>query len=207
MKIIIGYPPTESPKGIATLGQNRQFQWFSNPCLIFPVIPASAATLLKKKGHNITWLDCIAEKVNWNKFIQIIKKEKPDLFVFETKTPVVKQHWKIIDELKKEFPKMKIVIMGDHVTAFPEETLKNSKVDFVLSGGDYDIILGGLVDFLNKKTKKIANGVYYRKNNKIVNSGKSQLKHNLDELPFIDRELTKWRLYDKEYNLIGKPFL
>ncbi|MAG78970.1 B12-binding domain-containing radical SAM protein [Candidatus Pacearchaeota archaeon] len=206
MKIIIGYPPTESPKGIATLGQNRQFQWFSNPCLIFPVIPASAATLLKKKGHNITWLDCIAEKVNWNKFIQIIKKEKPDLFVFETKTPVVKQHWKIIDELKKEFPKMKIVIMGDHVTAFPEETLKNSKVDFVLSGGDYDIILGGLVDFLNKKTKKIANGVYYRKNNKIVNSGKSQLKHNLDELPFIDRELTKWRLYDKEYNLIGKPF-
>ena len=30
----------------------------------------------------------------------------------------------MIDELKKRFPKMKIVIMGDHVTSFPEESMK-----------------------------------------------------------------------------------
>jgi len=133
MKILIGYPPTESEKGIATLGQNRQFQWFSNPSFLFPVIPASAATMLKNEGHDVIWLDCIAEKISWDEFYNILEKEKPNLFAFETKTPVIKQHWTSINNLKEKFPKMKIIVMGDHVTSFPEETLINSKADFVFS--------------------------------------------------------------------------
>ena len=103
MKILIGYPPTESEKGVALLSQNRQFQWFSNPTYMFPVILASTATLLKNKKHEVIWIDCIAEKINWNEFINKLEKEKPDLFVFETKTPVIKQHWRIINKLKKKF--------------------------------------------------------------------------------------------------------
>ena len=206
MKILIGYPPTESKKGVALLSQNRQFQWFSNPSYIYPVILGSAATLLQKEGNEVRWIDCIAEKINWNDFIDILEKEKPEIFAFETKTPVVKQHWMIINKLKEKSPKMKIVIMGDHTTAFPEESMKNSKVDFVLCGGDFDFLLGGLVDYLGKKTKKIPLGIYYRKNKKIISSGKFQLKHNLDDLPFIDRELTKWEIYQTEYNISRKPY-
>jgi radical SAM superfamily enzyme YgiQ (UPF0313 family) len=205
MKIIVGYPPTESEKGTALLSQNRQFQWFSNPTYIFPVILGSAATFLKTNGYKVLWKDCIAERISKIEFFYFLEKEKPDLFAFETKTPVIKQHWKIINELKKRFPNLKIVIMGDHVTSFPKESLINSKVDFALCGGDYDFLLNDLVESLSKK-KKIPEGVYYRKDKKIINNGKFNLKHNLDELPFIDRELTKWKLYEKEYNLIGKPF-
>jgi len=85
MKILIGYPPTESKKGIATLGQNRQFQWFTNPCLIYPIIPATTATLLNKKGHKVKWIDCIAEKINWKDFIKIIEKERPDYLFLKQK--------------------------------------------------------------------------------------------------------------------------
>ena len=63
MKILIGYPPTISEKGTATLGQNRQFQWFNNPSLIFPVVMATAATMLKQKGHKVLWQDCVAASV------------------------------------------------------------------------------------------------------------------------------------------------
>lgn len=205
MKIIIGYPPTESEKGIALLSQNRQFQWFSNPTSMFPVVLGSAATLLKSRGNDVLWLDCIAEKINPEKFWDILDKEKPELFVFETKTPVIKQHWRTINSIKEKFPSIKIAIVGDHITSFPEETMKNSKIDFVIKGGDYDFLLEELVDSMKRK-KKIPKGIVYRKNNKIVDSGNFQLKHNLDELPFIDRELTKWNLYEKEYNLQGKPF-
>ncbi|MCK4647425.1 radical SAM protein [Candidatus Pacearchaeota archaeon] len=206
MKILIGYPPTESEKGVALLSQNRQFQWFSNPSYLFPVILGSAATLLEKKGHEVIWIDSVAEKISWEDFIDKIEKEKPDLFAFETKTPVIKQHWKTIDKLKEKFPKMKIAIMGDHVTSFPEETMKNSKIDFVLCGGDFDFALLDLCDWIFGKLKKIPKGIYYRKNKKIINSGQFQLNHNLDELPFIDRELTKWRFYQKEYNISRKPY-
>jgi anaerobic magnesium-protoporphyrin IX monomethyl ester cyclase len=206
MKILIGYPPLKSKKGVALLSQNRQFQWFSNPSYLFPVVLGSAATLLKNKGHKIIWLDCIAENISWEDFLKRIENEKPKLFAFETKTPVIKQHWKIIDELKEKFPEMKIVIMGDHVTAFPEESLKNSRVDFVLQGGDFDFNLSALCDWISGKVKKYPTGIFYRKGNKVTNSGKFQLNHNLNELPFIDRGLTKWKFYEKEYNLQGKPF-
>jgi len=206
MKVLIGYPPLKSEKGVALLSQNRQFQWFSNPSYLFPVVLGSAATLLKEKGYDVTWMDCIAENVSLGEFFEKIKIEKPDLFAFETKTPVIKEHWKIINELKEKFPEMKITIMGDHVTSFPEESLENSKVDFVLCGGDFDFSLLALCNWISGKEKNSPEGIYYKKGKKIINSGKFSLNHNLDELPFIDRELTKWKLYEKEYNLQGKPF-
>jgi len=204
MKIFIGYPPTESSKGTATLGQNRQFQWFNNPCLIFPVVMGTAATMLKQEGHKVKWIDCIAEGIKKNDFFNLIKKEKPDLFIFETKTPVIRIHWRIINHLKEKFPKMKIAICGDHVTSFPEESMKNSKIDFVLTGGDYDFLSAELVKWL--ENGKIPAGIWYREKGKIKNSGKFELKHNLDEAPYIDRELTKWRNYQKEYNMHGHPY-
>ena len=203
MKIIIGYPPTESEKGIAMLSQNRQFQWFSNPVHMFPVVMGTAATLLKKKGNDVLWLDCVAEKISKEKFFSVLSREKPDLFIFETKTPVIKQHWKIIDEIKSKF-NMKVAICGDHVTSFPKETLEKSKVDFVLTGGDYDFLSAELVDYLQDK-KKMPAGIFFRQKGKIVGRN-FELKHNLDELLFIDRELVKWHLYEKEYNLQGRPF-
>ncbi len=205
MKIILGYPPTTSEKGTATLGQNRQFQWFTNPCLILPVVMASAATLLKSRGNKVIWLDCIAENISKKGFFEILVREKPELFILETKTPVIKQHWKIINEIKEKFPEMKIAIVGDHVTSFPEETIKNCRVDFVLTGGDFDFLSMELVDYLTGKTRKMPKGIWFRKGNKIIGS-KFQLKHKLDEAPFIDRELTKWKNYQKEYNMSRFPY-
>ena len=65
MKISISYPPFESDKGTAIISQNRQFQWFSTPTYIYPVIPAYAASLLKSKGHEVFWDDAIAQKLSY----------------------------------------------------------------------------------------------------------------------------------------------
>ena len=205
MKICIGYPPTESEKGVATLGQNRQFQWFSNPSFFCPIVPATAATMLDKDGHEVRWLDCVAEKIGKERFFELLEKEKPDLFAFETKTPVIKQHWQLINELKERHPKMIVVIFGDHITSFPDETMKNSRVDFVLVGGNYDFLLKDLVDSLKNK-KKLPQGIYYKKDRLILNTGKPRQDYKLDDAPFINRELTKWGLYQKEYNISRKPY-
>jgi len=197
MKIAIVYPPLESKKGVPLLSQNRQFQWFHHPTYIYPIVPAYAATLLKNAGHQVAWLDGIAEKWSYKKWISEIKKEKPDLLMMETKTPVIKKHWRIVDSLKKlEIGnwKLEIVLVGDHVTTLPEESFKNSKVDYVLTGGDYDFLLLNLVEHLSRG-KKLEAGIWYREKGKVKNTGKFKLNHNLNSLPFIDRDLTKWRLY------------
>ena len=201
MKIAISYPPLESEKGTALLSQNRQFQWFNNPSFIYPMVPAYAATLLKQNGYNVIWDDGIAEKKTYSKWLDDIAKEKPELIAIETKTPVVKRHWKIIDDIKKIG--CKVVLMGDHVTALPMESMQNSKADFVLTGGDYDFLLLNICNHLTKN-EKLEPGIWYRDNG-IKNTGKFVLEHDLKALPFIDRILTKWQMYKVNGNFKRLP--
>ena len=101
MKIVISYPPLATEKGCPTLGQNRQFQYFKEPTYIYPVVPAQAATMLKAAGHEVVWNDCLAEGISRDAFFDIITREQPDVIAFETKTPVIKQHWQLIRDLKE----------------------------------------------------------------------------------------------------------
>lgn len=273
MKVLISFPPLEGP-GCPTLGQNRQFQWFHNPSYIYPMVPASAATLLKNEDHEVIWDDAIARGLTYEQWLGFVRKEKPDLIAIETKTPVVKQHWRIIEDIKPSstvdrrpsttsysdtvighrssvdnrsarFTKPIIVLMGDHVTALPEESMQNSPVDFVITGGDYDVQLLGLCRAIestidrrpmterkagkkgnNRNAKGLQNtnrqrptvdcslppGIWYREDETIKNTGAFILDHDLNMLPFIDRELTEWyrygeKLYKREpftYTMAGR---
>lgn len=199
MKVAICYPPLAGP-GSPLLSQNRQFQWYRSPFTpyaIYPIVPAYAATYLAKKGYEILWEDCAADKKSYGEFIAVLEKEKPDVIAIESKTPTIKQHWQIIDDVKSKMSNVKCVLMGDHPTALPEESLQESKVDYVLAGGDYDFRLINLVDYLSGKREDPGTGVYFwdKHRAKIIKTGGDQRGHDLNKLPLIDRELTKWELY------------
>lgn len=198
---MIAFSPLLESKGYPTLTQNRQFQWFSSPStFIYPVIPASAATLLKEGDFDVDFYDGIVLRHSYEKFIKHFQKVKPDIVAMETKTPIIKQHWKIIDELKGLSRDTNFVLMGDHVTALPKESLENCKVDFIITGGDFDVSLLKLAKHLHDNSK-LPKGVWYKKNKDIKNTGRFEVLKNLDELPLIDRELTHWELYGEAYLL------
>jgi radical SAM superfamily enzyme YgiQ (UPF0313 family) len=213
-KIAIGYPPIETSKGVPLLSQNRQFQYFNNPTYIYPMVPAYAASLAQERGYDVIWMDGIAEQQSYSVWMSELHQEKPDLLLIETKAPVVKKHWKIIKELKKDLPNMLIVLVGDHVTFDPKESMDACPVDYIITGGDYDFMLSDLADSITKGVTLVG-GIWGRKNDEKVKlsdfikyedsetngkgaywvSGPLKQTHNLDELPFIDRDLTKWELY------------
>ena len=197
MKISISYPPLPSAKGVPLLGQNRQFQYFHSPTYIYPVVPAYAATLLRNAGYEVIWDDGIAEEKFYSRWLIDLEKSDPDVIMIETKTPVVKRHWSIINDVKQIMPDSKTVLVGDHVTALPQESMENSQTDFIITGGDYDFLLLNLVNFLTGKTKTLESGIWYRDGENFRNTGQFKLNHNLDNLPQIDRDLTKWRLYSE----------
>ena len=219
-KIAISYPPMPDEKGTPCLGQNRQFQWFNNPTYIYPMVPSYAASLLKNRGYDVMWDDAIAQELTQEEWLERIKDFKPDLIMFESKTPVIKRHWKVIEVIKEELPKTTIVLVGDHVTAMPEESMKNSRVDFIATGGDYDFLILNIANHINHG-EKLEPGIWYREesgvgsreqgeknkntpNSKLLtpnsqlqtkNTGHFLLNHDLDDLPVIDRDLTQWKLY------------
>jgi len=194
MKVCVGYPPIESDKGTPLLSQNRQFQWFNKPTYIYPMVPAYAATLLKENGYDVIWGDGIAEQITYEEWIG--RCDGVNVLAMETKTPVVKKHWEIVNDLKARYPDMMVVLMGDHVTALPQESMENCLVDYILTGGDYDFLLLNLLDHLTRG-EDLEAGIWHRENGSIGNTGQFELKHDLNALPFIDRDLTGWDLYSE----------
>ncbi len=205
MKIAICYPPLPSEKGVPLLSQNRQFQWFSRPTYIFPVVPATAATMLKKAGHEVFWLDGIAEEWTPEEFERRLGECCPDVVVMETKTPVVKRHWKWISEHRSSATGTRYVLVGDHVTALPDETMAACPVDYVLTGGDWDFLLKNLVE-AGFDPSKFEPGIWYRDGGEVKNTGRFRLDHDLNSAPWIDRDLVHWRLYaEKNGNFRRTP--
>ena len=96
VRVALVYPPLPCAKGVPLLTQNRQFQWFSRPTYIFPVVPATAATMLAQAGHEVLFLDGIAAELGEEEFERRLAAFAPELVVLETKTPVVKRHWRWI---------------------------------------------------------------------------------------------------------------
>lgn len=201
LRVAIIYPPIPSDKGVPLLSQNRQFQWFTRPTYIYPVVPALAATQAKRAGHEVAWLDGIASEWSESEFDGRLAAFRPDLVLLETKTPVVSRHWAFIRALKARMPGVAIALVGDHVTALPEESFGQCPVDYVLTGGDYDFLLVNLLNGLGAgggraAEERLEPGIYWRDaDGAVKSSGRFKLDHDLKALPRIDRDLTQWRLY------------
>lgn len=168
MKVIFAIPPIISDKGYPTTNQNRQFQYFKDPTFIYPIIPATFLTMVSKKAECI-WIDAVADQLNDVEFGQLIINTHPDYIVFEASTPLINRYYEIIKGIKEFLPEIKVILTGEHVTAFSEEIKEKCKADFILQGGKW-----------------------YYEAYKII-TGEEWHKDKL--LPHIDRNLTRWWLY------------
>ena len=54
-----------------------------------------------------------------------------------------------------------------------------------------------MLTILSRKASALEPGVWYRENGNIRNTGTFILNHALDDLPYINRDLTRWELYNK----------
>jgi anaerobic magnesium-protoporphyrin IX monomethyl ester cyclase len=225
MRIAISFPPFESPKGLPLLTQNRQYQVFStrdssggklagllnrfvgdNATVIFPLLPAYAATLLSQHGHDVVWLDGIAEGWDWEEYCRQIQKADPQLMMIETKTPSARPIYSAIADLKARFPNMVVVLVGDHITALPEEPFLYCPVDFTVRGGQFDFSLLNIANHLEGK-EELASGVFWNDDDGTRNSGtQPNPPQYTNTPPHIDRELVRWRLYShRNGNFLKTP--
>ncbi|MBU1075814.1 MAG: B12-binding domain-containing radical SAM protein [Spirochaetes bacterium] len=199
MKTAIIYPPIKKNNEYPLLTQNRQFK-FSNSLevRIYPVVMSYLATMLKEKGHSVLFLDGINMRLSFQKFHDLLDDFKPEVIVLESKAPLMKLLWNYIKEVRTRYPDSKIILTGDHTSCYPEESFKNCPADYIIKGGHYDFIITELMECLGKKSKRLPPDVYYKKKNKLLFSGTGK-EYDLDRLPLIDRDLTKWDIYGEAY--------
>src|SRR4030067_2811561 len=195
MRVAILYPPLHKEGRFPTMGKNRQVK-FTNTLESFPppIVPGYAATMLKKDGHHVFWHDGIIKRMPIDEYSKALYVFNPDIVMIETKTPMIYRHWRYIADLKKNLD-AKVVLVGDHVSWNPEESMINSEADFVVAFGDYDYGMRNICSHIGDGAE-LMGGIFYRDGNSIKSTGSTQLVEDLDTLPFIDWDLVGYNYHE-----------
>ena len=204
MKVAISYPPIINQRGQkAMVSQNRNVQFFKKPTYLLPVIHAQAATWLRDLGYDVYWDDGNAQLKTFEQWYADILREKPDIVVFESTTPVMHFYWEVTDKLKGDLPGTVVVMTGFHSMRKPAETLEKSKADIVLRSNNVDFALARLVPYIDEhddwRTSCDIEGLHIRVDeNDIRSTGSFKQVEPLDNSPDVDRDLVQWKNYAYE---------
>ena len=172
----------------------------------YALMPSMSLAILKafineKTKHKAEIADFIFHKKDWKKYLkERIEKFKPDLIGFSVLSFNYLQASKMAEFIKENYNIIKIIFGGVHVTLMPEEVIENKDVDIVCIGeGEYV-----LKEILDKELDcKDVNGIWYKKDGKIIKNKDRKLTENLDKLPYPD-----WDDFElKKYFLINDNHL
>jgi radical SAM superfamily enzyme YgiQ (UPF0313 family) len=203
MKIAISFPPIINSLGQkAMISQNRNVQYFSVPTYLLGITHAQAATLLKKKGHEVYWDDGNAQLKDYKVWFDDLIEFNPHIIVFESTTPIMHFMWETINKIKNKLKNSIIIMTGYHSMRKPEETLNNSLTDIVILSNHVDFVLDKLMDDLkvsNFSKKKIScDGIAYKNSNgEFINQSFKKVE-NINNSEIIDRDLVQWKNYAYE---------
>lgn len=154
-----------------------------------------AACVERYTDHQIEILDTQAEKMNYEEMKSEIRKRNPDIVGIQAMTFTLVDvilTAKIVKELDKSIP---LILGGPHVNIYPEETISNSEIDFLVLGeGEY--VFPDLINALSqRKDLSKIRGIVYKRNKEIINTGKREFITNLDAVPFPAHHLVPYQKY------------
>ena len=116
----------------------------------FPFFMATAAAVLRNKGHETKIIDAVAEDIRLEETFSQISDFTPDLIFAESSTPSLSWDLEIFRKLKKDHPEVILVSGGSQgVSMVPEFMKGNSLPDYWL-GGEFDLSLCELVKALEE---------------------------------------------------------
>lgn len=162
--------------------------------LYYPMWLAYAVGALEKAGHECTLVDGPAE-LHWTRdsVLKYVTSSWYDLVIVDTSTPSIDDDAGFATAIKKASPSTKTVLVGPHVSALSEETLKEYEaVDGVLRG-EYEITAVALTEVLAAgENPADVEGVTWRVGDKIVSAPNRVLNDDLDGLPYVSTVYKKF---------------
>ena len=164
-----------------------------------------AAYYEKTTGNTPVFIDCPPENISEKELLQKFHEIKPDMVAMSIMTFNLLDALHTADVLKRENPNLKICLGGPHINLYPQETLNQQNVDYVVFGEGEKIFtrLATTLDSEGPKTDSLKNirGLGWKMNGKTtVNPLETELL-DLDELPFPARHLLDVSRYE---HIIGE---
>jgi len=152
------------------------------------------AAISEQRGDIVKIIDCELEDISSDKFLSYIEKFKPNIIGTTSTTPTFDITLKYTKDIKKAYPKIPIVLGGNHISILGKDGFDKS-IDYGIIGeGDYT-----WKEFLDAYESKIdlsnIRGLLYRKKGKVIFTGYRDIITDLDSLPLPARHLLEMTKY------------
>ena len=159
---------------------------------ITPLGLVTLAGSVIKNNHKVKILDFNLINNNNIDLKKEINSFRPDFIGITSTTPLIKNVYKLTEEIKKISNSIQVIAGGPHPTAMPEDILKESRIDCVVFGEGDNILPLILKDGINDNIPNL----YYKKDN-IIYKSNIQNEHikDLDIFPFPAYELLEINKY------------
>jgi len=143
---------------------------------------AYSAAVLEQGGVNVKLYDFPALGWGKKKLAGLIKEKLPDFVVLDSTTPSIYSDIECAGVVKDNST-AKVIMVGPHISALPEETLlmAKGKVD-VGCIGEYDYTIRDVVNNFNNLDS--VSGIAYYREGKVTKTKPRPLIEDLDKLPF-----------------------
>jgi radical SAM superfamily enzyme YgiQ (UPF0313 family) len=167
---------------------------YDKPSFVRYAIAALAAVLLKE--NVISELLCIDAKFSQfdeNDLLKIIIDFKPDIIGISSFTYEIEDAGNLAEKIKSTLPQTIICVGGPHISAIPEQCMKEFTAFDIGFIGESEISLKEFCQkYINKDNYVNIRGICYRERDKIIVNPEREKIKNLDELP-----MPAWHLLPK----------
>jgi anaerobic magnesium-protoporphyrin IX monomethyl ester cyclase len=155
--------------------------------LYYPKWLATAAGVAIRYGHYTDLIDAPATNISVKAIIDKIEAEDIQAVVCDTSTPSILNDVTVIESLKNYRPSLRILLVGRHVSALPQETLALSASLEAIAVREYEYTVRDWLEALGCGADLgSVDGLVWRRSPTgeiVVNKSRDPII-NLDELPF-----------------------
>ncbi len=153
-----------------------------------PFIPLGLGYLgavAENAGHQVTVIDCQAEKLNYESFRERISHTPSDIIGVTATTLLYNSAMKLIEIAKQVQPQAVTMLGGSHGSFWDENALQESQsLDIVVRREGEQTFIELMDKIQNKSSFNEVLGITYRNADKIVRNGDRPFIEDLDSLPF-----------------------
>jgi len=165
--------------------------------LYYPAWLAYGCGYAEEKGFKCKLIDSVADKISFDKSVELVVNENPKIVVIGTSTPSVDADLKFANAIKDKINNALVILVGTHASACAASIV--GEFDFIdlIARREYDITICKILEALkeNKGWQDIK-GITYKNNSEIVvNNPDQPYIHDLDILPFASK------IYKKHLNI------
>lgn len=146
------------------------------------------SSILKENGHQTSLIN-VYKKMERDELIEKLKQAQPDVIGFSSVTPQIHNVVTMAKWIKEEGMKSFVICGGIHATLDPHSVINIEGIDAACCGeGEYPLLELCQALESDKDYSGIRN-LWIKRSGDIIRNENRPLIENLDELPFVDREL------------------